>query len=76
MYAGLESTTPQPASARGSVPVTRSTPQRAAAAESGQSAQTKAALKQVEYTHALKKKKSDCLHIRERLKEKFCACSD
>ncbi|XP_008332910.1 nucleoprotein TPR-like isoform X1 [Cynoglossus semilaevis] len=53
---GLESTTPQPASARGSVPVTRSTPQRAAAAESGQSAQTKAALKQLNDAFTVYKK--------------------
>lgn len=37
----------QPAPVRPSVPATRSTPQRAAAAESAQTAQAKAALKQV-----------------------------
>ncbi|XP_034558839.1 nucleoprotein TPR-like [Notolabrus celidotus] len=52
---GSESSTPPP-SARPSVPATRSTPQRAVAAESAQTAQAKAALKQLNDAFMLYKK--------------------
>ncbi|XP_074544263.1 nucleoprotein TPR-like isoform X2 [Halichoeres trimaculatus] len=52
---GVESL-PQPGHARPSVPATRSTPQRAVAAESAQTAQAKAALKQLNDAFTLYKK--------------------
>ncbi|XP_010785936.1 nucleoprotein TPR-like, partial [Notothenia coriiceps] len=52
---GLDSPS-QPAPVRPSVPATRSTPQRVAAAESAQTAQTKAALKQLNDAFILYKK--------------------
>ncbi|XP_023254194.1 nucleoprotein TPR-like, partial [Seriola lalandi dorsalis] len=52
---GLEASS-QPAHVRPSVPATRSTPQRAAAAESAQTAQAKAALKQLNDAFTLYKK--------------------
>ncbi|KAL7386103.1 hypothetical protein ABVT39_004054 [Epinephelus coioides] len=52
---GLDSSS-QPAHGRPSVPATRSTPQRAAAAESAQTAQAKAALKQLNDAFTLYKK--------------------
>uniref|UniRef100_A0A3Q4M528 Nucleoprotein TPR n=1 Tax=Neolamprologus brichardi TaxID=32507 RepID=A0A3Q4M528_NEOBR len=51
-----QDSSPQPAHGRSSIPATRSTPQRAAAAESAQNAQTKAALKQLNDAFALYKK--------------------
>ncbi|CAI5642275.1 unnamed protein product [Oreochromis niloticus] len=51
-----QDSSPQPAHGRSSIPAARSTPQRAAAAESAQSAQTKAALKQLNDAFTLYKK--------------------
>nr|XP_014268193.2 nucleoprotein TPR isoform X1 [Maylandia zebra] len=51
-----QDSSPQPAQGRSSIPATRSTPQRAAAAESAPNAQTKAALKQLNDAFALYKK--------------------
>ncbi|XP_030607280.1 nucleoprotein TPR-like isoform X1 [Archocentrus centrarchus] len=51
-----QDSSPHPAHGRSSVPATRSAPQRAAAAESAQNAQTKAALKQLNDAFALYKK--------------------
>lgn len=48
-----QDSSPQPAQGRSSIPATRSTPQRAAAAESAPNAQTKAALKQVHTSTSL-----------------------
>ncbi|KAL3987968.1 KAT8 regulatory NSL complex subunit 1 [Sarotherodon galilaeus] len=51
-----QDSSPQPAHGRSSIPAARSTPQRAAAAESAQNAQTKAALKQLNDAFTLYKK--------------------